>query len=49
MAGKHVKKMFKLVRNKEMKIRTTIRYFFPPIRLTKISKSSNNSIGEMVE
>lgn len=41
--------MFNFVRNKEMNIRTTTRYYFPPIKLTKLESVIIPSIGEMME
>ena len=42
MANKHMKRCSTLLINREMQIKTTIRYHLTPIRMTIIKKSTNN-------
>ena len=45
MASVHIKKCSTSLAQKGIQIKTTMRYHFTPIRMTKIKKSDNNKCG----
>ena len=48
MANKHMKRCSSLI-NREMQIKTTMRYCFTPVRMAAIQKSTSNNAGVGVE
>ena len=42
MANKHMRKCFKSLANREIHIKTTMRYHLTPVRMVKINKTGNN-------
>ena len=42
-------KMFNLPATREVQVRTTMRYHLTPVRLAIINKTSDTSVGEVVE
>jgi hypothetical protein len=43
MAEKHIKKCSKSLVIREMKIKTTLRFYFTPIKMAKIKTSGDNT------
>jgi hypothetical protein len=49
MAEKHLKKCSTSLVIKEMQIKTTLRFYLTPVRMTKIKNSGNADAGEDME
>jgi hypothetical protein len=49
MASKYMKKCSTLLITRNMQIKTTVRYYFTPVRTAIIKKVCDNKVGEVIE